>query len=142
MGKKCKLVIEEPLPFQEFEGGQRVPASPLAIYRAGMETPLITQAIIDTGCDYDLILSRQTAQQLEKLGEPDGYTSLNAGVEIPASLFNIFVKTFGRWRNVEALAPVEGQFEDLIGRPLMKGLNICLRFEPQTTHIATRPLNR
>lgn len=133
----CDLKIINEYNFKEIESGILLPIINLKIHREGMNRSIVTDAIIDTGYERGLLLSKDIRDLLFVLGDPDRQDSLGSGnIEIPCEVFLIRIKIFGRWLLTEGFAPIDEGFETIIGTELLKLVNVCIRGPENKTYIA------
>jgi len=91
--ERCNLALAGQDGFEEIDAAPHVPALPILIFRDGLRRSIRTLAIIDTGFDMGLLLSREARDMLMIAGGPDRHESLRAGaVEIPCEVFKLRVK--------------------------------------------------
>ena len=57
--KRCDMALVGQHGFEEIDGAPHVPALPILIFRAGLKRSVRTLAILDTGFDMGLLLSRK-----------------------------------------------------------------------------------
>ncbi len=133
----CDLKIIKEYLFKEIETGILLPTISLQIHREGMKRSIVTDAIIDTGYEKGLLLSKEVSDLLFLIGDPEREDSLGSGyIEIPCDVFFLRVKVFDRWLLTEGFAPKDEGFETIIGTELLKLVNICLRGPENKTYIA------
>lgn len=126
--KQCNLKILAKYPFKETEAQTTTPVIPILIHREGMRRSIDTYALLDTGYDKGLLLSREIRDLLYIMGDPDREDSLGAGnIEIPTEVFVINVKILDNWYRLEGFAPKEEGFETILGRELLDLWNVCIR---------------
>jgi hypothetical protein len=134
---QCNLKITNEYVFKELEDGILVPTISLQIHRDGMKRSIVTDAIIDTGYEKGLLLSKEVRDLLFIIGDPEREDSLGSGyIEIPCDVFLIRAKVFDRWLETEGFAPKDEGFETIIGTELLNLVNICIRGPEKTTYIA------
>jgi hypothetical protein len=134
---RCDLRIINEYVFKEIESGITIPVMSLKIHREGMNRSIVTDAIIDTGYEKGLLLSRDIRDLLFVIGDPDRQDSLGSGnIEIPCDVFLVRVKIFDRWLLTEGFAPKDEGFETIIGTELLKIANVCIRGPEKKTYIA------
>lgn len=135
--ERCDLKIVDEYVFKEIESGIMIPAISLKIHREGMNRSIVTDAIIDTGYEKGLLLSKDIRDLLFVIGDPERQDSLGSGnIEIPCEVFLVRVKIFDRWLLTEGLAPKDEGFETIIGTELLKLVNVCIRGPENKTYIA------
>jgi len=136
--KPCNLSIVDMFDYVQVEGGKGSPTLPLLIFRKGMKNSARTLAIIDTGLDEALLLSKEIRDILfVESGPPDTHESLWAGVvEIPCEIYAVSVKILDKWWRVNAYAPIYNGYENLIGKLLLNTVNLCLRGPTKKTCIS------
>ncbi len=133
---QCNLKIINEYPFREIESEILIPAISLKIHRKGMKRSIVTDAIIDTGYEKGLLLSKEVRDLLFVIGDPERQDSLGSGnIEIPCDVFLVRVKIFNRWLLLEGFAPKDEGFETIIGTELLKLVNICIRGPERKTYI-------
>ncbi|MHA1168433.1 MAG: hypothetical protein ACTSP4_15920 [Candidatus Hodarchaeales archaeon] len=136
---RCDLVINARYSFKETEFGELVPVIPVRIHRKGMRRSIDTDAMMDTGFDCGLLLSKDIRDLLYVIGDPEKEESLGAGgIEIACEIFLLSVKIFNRWFRLEGYAPLEEGFETIIGREITDLVNICIR-GPEKSLIIANP---
>jgi hypothetical protein len=134
---QCNLKITNEHPFREIESGILIPTISLKIHREGMKRSIVSEAIIDTGYEKGLLLSKEVRDLLFVIGDPERQDSLGSGpIEIPCEVFFVQVKIFNRWIPVEGFAPIDEGFETIVGSELLKLVNICIRGSENKTYIA------
>ena len=63
-----------------------------------MKRSIVTDAIIDTGYEKGLLLSKELSDLLFLIGDPEREDSLGSGyIEIPGNVFFLRIKVFNRW---------------------------------------------
>lgn len=136
--KRCDLSVVNKFDYAQVEGGLEAPALPIVVFRKGMKRSAKTLAIIDTGLDEGLLVSRDLRDVIfVEGGPPDTHESLWGGViEIPCEVYLVSVKVVDKWVDVKAYAPIYDGYETLIGRLLLNAVNICLRGPTRTVCIA------
>ncbi|MFW9906797.1 MAG: hypothetical protein ACFFFH_21005 [Candidatus Thorarchaeota archaeon] len=134
---KCDLKIVNEYVFKELESGIMIPSISLKIHRKGMHRSIVTDAIIDTGYEKGLLLSKDIRDLLFVIGDPERQDSLSSGnIEIPCEIFIVHVKIFDQWLLTEGFAPKDEGFETIIGTELLKLANVCIRGPEKKTYIA------
>jgi len=124
--------------YVQVEGATEAPALPLLIFRRGMRKSARTLAIVDTGLDEGLLISKEVRDIIfAEGGPPDTHESLWAGVvEIPCEVYLVSVRILDKWVRTKAYAPIYNGYETLIGRTLLNTTYLCLRGPTKTTYIA------
>jgi len=137
--RRCDLLIVDEFEYVQVEGGTEAPALPVLIFRRGMARSAKTLALVDTGLDEGLLLSKEVRDIIfAESGPPDTHESLWAGVvEIPCEVYFVSVRLLKNWMRAKAYAPIYNGYESLIGRAMLNTTNICLRGQTKTTFIAT-----
>lgn len=134
---RCDLNITNEYVFKEIESGIMIPTISLQIHREGMNRSIVTDAIIDTGYERGLLLSKDVRDLLFVIGDPERQDSLGSGnIEIPCDVFLVRVKIFDRWILTEGFAPKDEGFETIIGTELLKLVNVCIRGSENKIYIA------
>ena len=134
---KCKLSLSEPIAYRRFsDEGRLTPSLPVSIYRIGASSPLVFPAVLDTGSEFPLVVAPEIGAELMKLGKADGRDDIWVGKELSCNLFNVRVKLAGKWQTSRAYAPVNEDYDNIVGLPLLKDLNCCLRFPEARLHLA------
>jgi len=134
---QCNLKIINEHPFREVESGIYIPTITLQIHREGMKRSIVSDAIIDTGYERGLLLSKEVRDLLYVIGDPEHQDSLSSGnIEIPCEVFFVNVKIFNRWITIEGYAPKDEGFETIVGTELLKLVNVCIRGVEKKTYIA------
>ncbi len=102
-----------------------------------MKRSIVTDAIIDTGYEQGLLLSKDVSDLLFLIGDPEREDSLGSGyIEIPCNVFFLRIKVFNRWLLTEGFAPKDEGFETIIGTELLNLVNICIRGPEKKSYIA------
>lgn len=137
--KSCDLTLVSEFDYVGIEGGLGAPALPILIFRKGMKSSAKTLALVDTGLDEGLLVSRDVRDIVfAESGPPDTHESLWAGVvEVPCEVYLVSVKVLDKWVGVKSYAPIYDGYETLIGRLLLNTLNLCLRGSMKCLYIAT-----
>ena len=134
---RCDLNVTNEYVFKEIESGIMIPTISLQIHREGMNRSIVTDAIIDTGYERGLLLSKDVRDLLFVIGDPERQDSLGSGnIEIPCDVFLVRVKIFDRWILTEGFAPKDEGFETIIGTELLKLVNVCIRGPENKIYIA------
>jgi len=134
---QCDLKITKEYLFKEIETGILVPTISLQIHREGMKRSIVTDAIIDTGYEKGLLVSKEVSDLLFLIGDPEREDSLGSGyIEIPCNVFFLRIKVFNHWLLTEGFAPKDEGFETIIGTELLNLVNICIRGPEKKTYIA------
>jgi len=136
--KHCDLSTLDEFDYAQVEGATEAPALPLLIFRKGMRKSARTLALIDTGLDEGLLISKDVRDIIfAEGGSPDTHESLWAGiVEIPCEVYLVSVRILDKWVRTKAYAPIYNGYETLIGRTLLNTTYLCLRGPTKTTYIA------
>ncbi len=136
--RRCDLSVMHESDYAQVEGATEAPVLPLLIFRKGMRTSAGTLALIDTGLDEGLLISKEVRDIIfAEGGPPDTHESLWAGiVEIPCDVYLVSVRILDKWVRTRAYAPIYNGYETLIGRTLLNTTYLCLRGPTKTTYIA------
>lgn len=136
--KTCQLAIRHEYDYGQIENAIESPILQALIFRKGMRDSIKTLAIVDTGFDEGLLISREIRDMIfAESGPPDTHESLSAGpIEIPCEVYNISLRISDKWFIVRAYAPIYDGFETLIGRLVLNRLNLCLRGPAAKVYIA------
>lgn len=136
--RNCQLRIRDEYDYGQLENSGKSPVLQVLIFRKGMRGSAKTLAIVDTGFDAGLLISRDVRDMIfTESGPPNTHESLSAGfVEIPCEVYSISLGVLDRWFSVRAYAPVYDGFETLVGRAVLNRLNLCLRGPAAKTCIA------
>jgi predicted aspartyl protease len=138
--KKCGLTETEKVEYVATDGTPEIPVLEVTLTRPDMEESVQTKAIIDTGFDEAMLISREVRDELVRSGiKPDDHDSLDAGAyEIPCEVYLLQVKVANRWFRIRGYHAVVGEYETLIGRMITNQLTVCLRGTEKKTVIAKR----
>lgn len=135
--KKCGLGLSAEYKFAKIENSPSIPVINILIFHENMEKSLSTKAVIDTGFDESLILSKEVRDAIYKFVDPYDHESLEAGAfEIPCELYALKLRIGKGWLDIVAHAPIIGNYDTLIGRKVTNALNLCLRAPKEKTYIA------
>lgn len=138
--KRCDLNLWREFDYASVEGVLEAPVLPVLIFRKGMKRSVKTLAIVDTGLDEGLLISKDVRDVIFAEGGPsDTHESLWAGVvEIPCEVYLVSAKVVDKWMRVRAYAPIFNGYETLIGRQLLNSMNLCLRGLTKKACIASK----
>ncbi|MHA1578897.1 MAG: hypothetical protein ACTSUQ_04595 [Candidatus Freyarchaeota archaeon] len=138
--KKCELTESESLEYATLQDAPEIPMLDVTITRPDMKESIRTKAVIDTGFDEAMLLSREVRDELVRRGiTPDDYDSLDAGAyELPCEVYSLQVKVSDEWFRIRSYHPVVGEYETLVGRTLINKLIICLRGTEKRVVIAKK----
>lgn len=105
-----------------------MPVLRLPLWVPGLRKPLLTGFVLDTGCDYDLVLSRAVRDQIRSFRPPASWTSVFWGRNVLAERYAVSIRIGGVWKKADAVFPHAAELEDsLIGHPLLRDSTVCLR---------------
>ena len=134
---KCHLELVEKSAYCREAGVEPYPVIKIEIYRRGLEKTVRTEALVDTGFDGALVLSRSLGSFIAEFVEPDGSEELDAaGLGIPCDVYVVDVFVARKCFRVKAHAP---QFVDLgtiIGRRVLNRIDLCLRGKEGKLYLA------
>lgn len=134
---RCTLRLAGGRGYLEEGGVEPYPVIGIRIYRRELERVVATDALVDTGFDGALVLSRPLGEYISRRVEPDGLEELDAaGIGIPCDVYVVEVGIGGRWFRVRGHLPRAGDFGTLVGRVLLNRLNICLRGPGRKLYLA------
>lgn len=138
--KKCALTETESVEYATLDGAPETPIIEVVVTRPDMKESIQTKAIIDTGFDEAMLISREIRDEMVRKGvKPDDHDSLDAGAyEIPCEIYLLQVKVANRWFRIRGYHPVIGEYETLVGRTLVNQLIVCLRGIEKKTIIAKK----
>ena len=136
--RTCRLRIRDEYDYGQLENSEKSPVLQVLIFRKGMKGSVKTLAIVDTGFDDALLVSKDVRDIIfTESGPPNTHESLSAGfVEIPCEVYSVSLGVLDKWFSVRAYAPIYDGFETLIGRAVLNRLNLCLRGFAAKTCIA------
>ncbi len=135
---KCDLNLTEEFEFVS-DAYPAVPRMRVILYHENFSESISTLATIDTGFDESLLLSRKLRDAIFKFVSPHDHDSLDAGgMEIPCELYRLKARIADKWFDVDAHAPIIGDYENLVGRNLTNRFNICLRGPSGRVRLAER----
>jgi len=135
----CDLSVVGVFEFAKTEDGRDVPALPVSIFRRSLGRSVRTLAIVDTGFDLGLLVSREVRDRLLLGGPPEAHTSLRSGaLDVPCEVFRVSVKVIDRWFDVEGFSPIFPGYETLLGMGVLQDLNLCLRGTSRRVCLAQR----
>ena len=125
---KCNLELFEGRVYSREAGVEPYPAIKIEIYRGGLEKTIRTEALVDTGFDGALILSRSLGNFIAEFVKPDGSEELDAaGLGIPCDVYVVDVFVARRCFRVRAHAPQVVDLGTIIGRRILNRIDLCLR---------------
>ncbi|MHA1722846.1 MAG: hypothetical protein ACTSXW_07205 [Candidatus Baldrarchaeia archaeon] len=135
---KCKLELFEEHKYLEEFGVEPYPVVQVKIYRSELKYAINTQALVDTGFDEALILSRPLGDFITNYVEkPDGFEELDAaGLGIPCDTYILDIFIANRWFRVKAHLPQIGNLGTIIGRKILNKLYLCLRGKENKLYLA------
>jgi len=126
---KCALSVEEEDKYLVEPGVEPYPILPIRIFREKLGKMILTDALMDTGFDGALVLSRSLSDFiLDRVVKVDGFEEIDAaGIGIPCDTCILQVSVGGRWFKVQAHMPRMGDLGTILGRRVLNRLTICLR---------------
>lgn len=124
--KKCNLNLTKSIPFLEVDGEISAPIISLTIGAKGMKKLIKVNAIIDTGSDYPLLISKSVRERIKNFIEPIGEDYIIYGEDILCDVYEIYLK-IDKWYIVKAYFPKDKISEDIVGMPLISKFNVCIR---------------
>ena len=126
---RCTLDISESYGYHKEAGYEPFPALPIVIHREELRGSVRVKALLDTGFDGALIISRSLGAFIrEAVKASDGLEELDAaGIAIPCDVYHINVRVKGKWFRVKALLPQLGDLGTIMGRRIINRLCVCLR---------------
>lgn len=127
------------MPYRKAGPLEPYPVLRLKVSRSGLERPFRIEALVDTGFDGALIISRRVGMLLKERQEnPDGLEEIDAGgIGIPCDLYHLEIFLGGRWFRVKAHLPQAGDFGNIVGRILLNRIRLCLRGPELFLNVAT-----
>ena len=106
--ERCATWIEARHPFKRTRRGVDTPVLDIEVWWPSLPRPAKSSFVVDTGCEYDLILARPLRDAL--VGR--------------------------KWRKVEAHFPLDPEVdENLVGLPMLRFEAVCLRPPMQQTWV-------
>ncbi|MEM1570292.1 MAG: hypothetical protein QXL27_04520 [Candidatus Bathyarchaeia archaeon] len=110
---------------------------PIYLYRRELEKVISVDALVDTGFDGALILSRPLGYYISKHVEPEGFEELDAaGIGIPCDVYVLNVQIGKRWFKVKSHLPRAGDLGTIVGRILLNRIHLCLRGPESMLYLA------
>ena len=136
-GQRCRLFLTEEHHYGKEVNVEPYPKILVGFHRPELEGVLRVEALLDTGFDGALILSRTLCNFLsERVSRPDGFEELDAaGIGIPCNLYEANIQLAKRWFRVRAHAPQLGDLGTILGRVLMNRVTFCLRGASSKLHL-------
>lgn len=139
---RCGLRLAEGFEYLKERGVEPYPVIMVQIYRRELGEAVSTEALVDTGFDGALILSRPLGCYISGRVKPDGFEELDAaGIGIPCDVYVLNVHIGGRWFRVKSHLPRAGDLGTIVGRILLNRLYLCFRGPEYRLHIAERRLS-
>jgi len=126
---KCALKIEEEARYLVEPGVEPYPVLPIKIFMEELKKIISTDALMDTGFDGAIVLSRSLGDFiLDRVVRVEGFEELDAaGISIPCDTCILHVYVGGRWFKVRAHIPRMGDLGTILGRRVLNRLILCLR---------------
>lgn len=136
---KCDFNLKKEYRFTKIENSPDAPALDILIFHENFKNSISTLAVIDTGFDEALLLSKILRDAVYKFVEPYAHGTLYAGsLEIPCELYTLKIRIADKWLDAIAHAPVIGDYDNLIGRKILNNFNLCLRAPSGKVHLAEK----
>lgn len=136
---KCDFALKEEYRFAKIENSPDVPALDILIFHDNFKNSISTLAIIDTGFDEALLLSKILRDAVYKFVDPYAHGNLYAGsIEIPCELYALKIRIADRWLDAIAYAPIIGDYDNLIGRKILNDFNLCLRAPSRKVYLSEK----
>jgi len=137
--QRCRLSLIEEYRYGKEPGTEPYPKITLGFHRPELDGVVRIEALLDTGFDGALILSRALCNYVsEKAIRPDGSEELDAaGIGIPCNLYEANIQLAERWFRVKAHAPQLGDLGTILGRVLINRITFCLRGASSKLHTCT-----
>ena len=137
--QRCRLFLIEEHRYGKEPSIEPYPKIPLGFHRPELDGVVRVEALLDTGFDGALILSRALCNYVsEKAIRPDGSEELDAaGIGIPCNFYEANIQLAERWFRVKAHAPQLGDLGTILGRVLINRITFCLRGASSKLHICT-----
>lgn len=135
--QRCRLFLVEEHRYGKELNMEPYPKIPLGFNRPELDGIVRVEALLDTGFDGALILSRALCNFLsERVVRPDGFEELDAaGIGVPCNLYEANIQLAGRWFRVRAHAPQLGDLGTILGRVLINRTTFCLRGTSSKLHV-------
>ena len=134
--ERCATWIEARHPFKRTRRGVDTPVLDIEVWWPSLPRPAKSSFVVDTGCEYDLILARPLRDALVAGGVPHGRSWIEWGVVIRAQRFVVYALVGRKWRKVEAHFPLDPEVdENLVGLPMLRFEAVCLRPPMQQTWV-------
>lgn len=114
---KCALNLSESHRYSRTRAVEQYPVLELKIHRREFQGPILVEALLDTGFDDALILSRALGSVLrERVRVADGYAEIDvAGIGIPCDIYHLDASLAGRWFRVNSYLPHMGDLGTIVG---------------------------
>ena len=81
---------------------------------------------VDTGSPVDLVASPRLREIIRERAKPTRMSRLQWGDWLTCEIYEAEA-LLDQWRQIEIYAPLEGDFEDLLGLPAILRTNLCIR---------------
>jgi len=126
---KCALKVEEEAKYLVEPGVEPYPILPIRIFREELEKTVSTDALMDTGFDGAIVLSRSLSDFiLDRVVKAEGFEELDAaGIGIPCDTCILQIYVGGGWFKVRAHLPRMGDLGTILGRRVLNKLTLSLR---------------
>ena len=92
----------------------------------GSAEPWDIDCIVDTGCPVDFVASRRLSAELRKSARPSRVAQLEWGGRVTCEIYRA-TADLGEWIDLEVYAPLDADFEDLLGLTTIMRSNLCIR---------------
>jgi len=135
--QRCRLFLMEGSRYGMEPNVEPYPKIQLGFHRPELDGVVRVEALLDTGFDGALILSRVLCKFLsEKAIRRDGFEELDAaGIGIPCDFYEANIQLAERWFRVKAHAPQLGDLGTILGRVLINRITFCLRGASSKLHV-------
>ena len=87
---------------------------------------LCVSVYVDTGSPVDLVASPRLREMIRQKAKPSRMGRLQWGDWVSCEIYDAEA-LLDQWRQIEVYAPLEGDFEDLLGLPAILRCNLCIR---------------
>jgi len=137
---KCTLELADEYEYLKEDYVEPYPVVSIRLHRRELKGVIAVNALVDTGFDGALILSRSLGDYISRYVEPDGFEELDAAwIGIPCDVYVVNVQIDGRWFRVKSYLPRAGDLGTIVGRILLNKVYICLRGPERKLYFAKTP---
>jgi len=123
---RCALEISGGAPPVSVDGGEPAVRASVELNWRGRQKVWSVDCLVDTGCPVDFIASPRLVRDLRATARPARMARLDWGGNVSCEIFKVAARLV-EWCPIEVYAPLDAEFEDLLGLPAILRSNLCIR---------------